>query len=101
AGVAAAARAGDPLALAAFARAGQALAAGIAAAATLVELDVVVIGGGVAQAGELLFGPLRERLGEYATLSYVRGLQVRQAELATGAGLVGAAAAALAAGAEK
>lgn len=63
AAVAAAARAGDPLALAAFARAGQALAAGIAAAATLVELEVVVIGGGVAQAGELLFGPLRERLG--------------------------------------
>ncbi|MCX4750682.1 ROK family protein [Kitasatospora sp. NBC_01287] len=95
AAVAVAARAGDPAALAAFARAGQALAAGIAAAATLVELEVVVIGGGVAQAGELLFGPLRERLGDYATLSYVRGLRLRQAALATDAGLVGAAAAAL------
>lgn len=95
AAVAVAARAGDPVALAAFARAGQALAAGIAAAATLVELEVVVIGGGVAQAGELLFGPLRERLGDYAALSYVRGLRLRPAELATDAGLVGAAAAAL------
>ncbi|MDH6109101.1 glucokinase [Kitasatospora sp. MAP12-15] len=93
--VAAAGRAGDPLALAAFDRAGQALAAGIAATATLVELDVVVIGGGVAQAGELLFGPLRTRLAQYATLGYVQGLRVRPAELATDAGLVGAAAAAL------
>ncbi|MFI9275471.1 ROK family protein [Kitasatospora sp. NPDC052896] len=93
--VAAAAREGDPRALAAFARAGQALAAGIAATTTLVELDVVVIGGGVAQSGDLLLGPLRARLSEYATLSYVRGLRVCLAELSTGAGLVGAAAAAL------
>ncbi|WP_035845362.1 ROK family protein [Kitasatospora azatica] len=93
--VAESARDGDPRALSAFARAGQALAAGIAATATLVELDVVVIGGGVAQAGDLLLGPLRARLAEYATLSYVRGLRICQAELATDAGLVGAAAAAL------
>ncbi|WP_344446557.1 ROK family protein, partial [Kitasatospora nipponensis] len=50
--VADAARAGDPRALGAFARAGQALAAGLAATDTLVELDVVVIGAGVAQVGE-------------------------------------------------
>jgi glucokinase len=95
AAVAESARAGDPRALSAFARAGQALAAGIAATATLVELDVVVIGGGVAQAGELLLGPLRARLAEYATLPYVRGLRICPADLATDAGLVGAAAAAL------
>ncbi len=93
--VAADARAGDRRALAAFARAGQALAAGIAATATLVELDVVVIGGGVALSGELLLGPLRARLAEYATLSYVRGLRICSAELGADAGLVGAAAAAL------
>lgn len=93
AGIAAAARAGDELARAAYRRSGRALAAGIAATATLVELDTVVIGGGVAQAGELLFAPLREALGEYAALPYVRGLRVRPAELGTDAGLVGAAAA--------
>nr|WP_245984337.1 ROK family protein [Streptomyces tateyamensis] len=95
AAVAESARDGDPRALAAFARAGQALAAGIAATATLVELDVVVIGGGVAQSGDLLLGPLRARLAEYATLPYVRGLRIESAALATDAGLVGAAAAAL------
>jgi glucokinase len=94
AGVAAAARTGDPAAVAAFERAAQALAAGIAAAATLVEIEVAVIGGGVAGAGEVLFAPLRERLQRYATLSFASGVRVVPAQLGTDAGLVGAAAAA-------
>jgi glucokinase len=94
AAVAEAARAGDPAALASFDRAAQALAAGIAATATLVELGVVVIGGGVAGAGPLLFEPLRAYLGRYATLSFTSALKVVPAELGTDAGLVGAAAAA-------
>ena len=94
AAVAASARAGDPLAAAAFDRAAKALAAGIAAAATLVEIEVAVIGGGVAGAGEVLFAPLRERLGQYATLSFASGVQAVPAQLGTDAGLVGAAAAA-------
>ncbi|NJP65409.1 ROK family protein, partial [Streptomyces spiramenti] len=71
----------------------SALAAGIAATATLVELDVVVVGGGVAQSGEVLFAPLASALDEYAALPYVRGLPVRPALLGGDAGLVGAAAA--------
>ncbi|MBY8885623.1 ROK family protein [Streptomyces sp. PTM05] len=92
--VAAAARAGDPVAAASFARAAQALAAGIAAAATLVEIEVAVIGGGVAGAGEVLFAPLRDHLRAYATLSFASGVRVLPAQLGTDAGLVGAAAAA-------
>ncbi|MFI9202669.1 ROK family protein [Streptomyces sp. NPDC053048] len=94
AAVAASARAGDAIALASFARAAQALAAGIAATATLVEIEVAVIGGGVAGAGDLLFGPLRERLRDYATLSFASGVEVLPARLGSDAGLVGAAAAA-------
>ncbi|MDF3290244.1 ROK family protein [Streptomyces silvisoli] len=94
AAVAASARAGDPIARASFERAAQALAAGIAACATLVEIQVVVIGGGVAGAGEVLFGPLREQLRRYATLSFASGVEVVPAQLGTDAGLVGAAAAA-------
>ncbi|MFD7908233.1 ROK family protein [Kitasatospora sp. NPDC059747] len=90
--VAEAATAGDRIALASFDRAAKALAAGIAATATLVDLDRVVIGGGVATAGELLFTPLARYLDEYAALPYVRGLDVRHAELGTDAGLIGAAA---------
>ncbi|MCX5207082.1 ROK family protein [Streptomyces sp. NBC_00237] len=95
AAVAAAAEAGDPVALASFERAAQALAAGIAATATLVEVEIAVVGGGVAGAGEVLFAPLRRALGDYAKLSFVRKLRVVPARMGTDAGLVGAAAAAL------
>ncbi|MCX4678911.1 ROK family protein [Streptomyces sp. NBC_01433] len=94
AAVAAAARAGDPVAVASYERAAQALAAGIAATATLVEIDIAVVGGGVAGAGEVLFAPLRRSLRDYATLSFVRRLTVAPAVMGTDAGLVGAAAAA-------
>lgn len=94
AGVAAAAEAGDPVARAAFDRAGRALAAAIAATATLVETDIAVIGGGVAASGETLFAPIRRHLADYATLSFVRELKVVPASLGTHAGLIGAAAAA-------
>ena len=88
---AAAARAGDPVAVASFERAAQALAAGIAATATLVEIEIAVIGGGVAGAGEVLFAPLRRALRDYATLSFVQRLTVVPAQMGTDAGLVGAA----------
>ncbi|MFV0131122.1 ROK family protein [Streptomyces sp. HMX112] len=96
AAVAAAARAGDRVATASFERAARALAAGIAATATLVEIDIAVIGGGVASAGDVLFVPLRRALRDYATLSFVRRLTVAPALTGTDAGLLGAAAAALA-----
>ncbi|MHB9864329.1 ROK family protein [Streptomyces sp. YIM S03343] len=96
AAVAAAARDGDPIAVASFERAAQALAAGIAATATLVEIDIAVIGGGVGKAGEVLFAPLRRALGDYATLSFAEHVKVVPAQMGTDAGLVGAAAAALA-----
>ncbi|MET8619711.1 ROK family protein [Streptomyces albidoflavus] len=95
AAVAAAARAGDPVARASFARAGRALAAGIAATATLAEIRIAVIGGGVAAAGDVLFAPLRRALDQYATLAFVRGLTVVPARTGTDAGLIGAAAAVL------
>ncbi|WP_030610711.1 ROK family protein [Streptomyces sclerotialus] len=94
AAVAASARAGNAVALRSFARAAQALAAGIAATATLVEIEIAVIGGGVAGAGDILFTPLRRTLREYATLSFARDITVVPAQMGTDAGVVGAAAAA-------
>jgi glucokinase len=88
--------AGDEIALAAFARAGRALAFAIAGAATTLDLSLVVIGGGVASAGEVLFGPLREELAARARLDFVRDLRVVPAALGEQAGLIGAAALVLA-----
>lgn len=58
------------------------------------EIKIAVVGGGVANAGDVLFLPLRRALREYATLSFVQNLTVAPALTGTNAGLVGAAAAA-------
>jgi glucokinase len=72
--------------------ASYALARGIASAANLLDLDRVVIGGGVAQSGDLLFVPLEEELRRRACLSFSHNVEVRRAELGAEAGAVGAAA---------
>ncbi len=90
--LAAAAAAGDPVALRAFRRGATAVAAMIASVGAVCDLDLVVIGGGVAKAGPVLFEPLREALGRYAGLDFIAGLEVVPAQLGGDAGLVGAAA---------
>ena len=87
-----AANAGDPVALRAFDRGATALAAMIASVAAVCDLDRVVIGGGVARSGPLLFDRLRAALAGYARLTFLRDLRVLPAELGGDAGLVGAAA---------
>jgi glucokinase len=87
-----AARAGDPVATQAFQRCGQAVGLAIVATAAVCDLDLAVIGGGVAQTGDLLFEPVRATLATHARLSYLRGLRVEPAKLGTTAGLYGAAA---------
>ena len=87
-----AAAAADPVALRAFDRGAEAIAAMIASVAAVCDLDLVVIGGGVAQAGPVLFGPLHTALRRYAALDFITGLQVVRAALGGEAGLVGAAA---------
>ncbi len=89
--LAVAAAAGEPVAVTAFRRGATALAAMIASVAAVCDLDVVVIGGGVAAAGPLLFDPLRAALADYARLDYLTGLRVLPAALGAAAGLVGAA----------
>ncbi len=87
-----AANAGDPVALRAFRRGATAVAAMIASVGAVCDLDLVVIGGGVAKSGALLFDPVREALAGYARLDFIRDLRVLPAELGGDAGLVGAAA---------
>jgi glucokinase len=87
-----AANAGVAVAQQAFRRGATAVAAMIASVGAVCDLDLVVIGGGVAKSGALLFDPLREALATYARLDFLRGLRVLPAELGGDAGLVGAAA---------
>jgi glucokinase len=90
--LAAAAIAGDSVALQAFTRGATAVAAMIASVGAVCDLDLVVIGGGVAKAGGLLFDPLRAALSRYARLDFIAGMRVVPAELGGEAGLIGAAA---------
>ncbi len=85
------ARAGDETALRVIDHGMRALAAGIATTATELDVSVVVLGGGVSKAGEVIFEPLRRHLRDFAVLDYVAELEVRPAILET-AGLLGAAA---------
>ncbi|GAA2283618.1 hypothetical protein GCM10010149_30900 [Nonomuraea roseoviolacea subsp. roseoviolacea] len=94
--LAADARAGDEVAMAAMRRAGHALGVAIASATHLCDLELVTVGGGLAQAGEPLFGPLEEALRAHARMGFARRVRVTPAALGQDAGLVGAAALVLA-----
>jgi glucokinase len=86
-----AARAGDAAAIAAFARAGEYVGRVLAGAIVLLWPERVVVGGGVADAGELLLGPLREEIRRRACVAPVDRIAVVAAELGSRAGAVGAA----------
>jgi glucokinase len=90
--VTAAARAGDEVSADAFAQIGRWLGMGLADLVQILDPQVLVVGGGVVDAGELLLGPARR--------SYVESLAQRgrlpvadllPAELGNTAGVVGAA----------
>lgn len=83
---------GDEIPVRAFRRGARAVAAMIASVGAACDLDLVVIGGGVAQAGPVLFDPLREALKGYLGLDFIAGMRVVRAELGGEAGLIGAAA---------
>jgi glucokinase len=89
--VASAALAGDSVAVEALEAAGRALGAGLATIGLVLDPDVIVIGGGVAAAGEPLLGPARE---EFSHRAYIGGAEltpVVPAVLGNTAGVVGAA----------
>lgn len=87
-----AAKAGDPVAMGAFAIAGTWLGRGLADLAAVLDPEVFVIGGGVSEAGDLLLASARQTLADKLIGQTNRPApMVRSAELGNSAGLVGAA----------
>lgn len=86
-----AARAGDPRGVGALEEVAGRLAHGIANPLTVLLPERVVVGGGVAGAGELLLGPLRRALADRAVLVPVEWYDVVPAAVGAYAGAVGAA----------
>ena len=87
-----AARAGDPFALEQLASVGRWLGEGIASLTAVLDPAVVVIGGGVSAADDLLLDPVRQAFSTQLTGRGHRPmLEIRKARLGNRAGLIGAA----------
>lgn len=87
-----AAQEGDAAALACFAEVGRWLGQGLCDLAALLDPGLFVVGGGVADAGELLLEPARAHFIEHLPGgSHRPHAEIRHAELGNEAGLVGAA----------
>ena len=85
------ARSGDPVAIAGLASVGRYLGIGIANLITLLAPDRVVIGGGVAAAGEPLLGPALEEVRRRTRMTSLADVAIVTAELGLWAGAMGAA----------
>jgi glucokinase len=86
-----AARAADPRAIAGLALVGRYLGIGIANMIAVINPDVVVIGGGIAAAFDLLHGPIEAELRERVRTTALDRVRLVPAELGTWAGAIGAA----------
>ena len=86
-----AARAGDPVATTGIQRMGRYLGIGIANMVTVVTPDRVVVGGGIAAAADLLFGPIRDELRRRVHTTQLDEVELVVAELGPWAGAIGAA----------
>jgi glucokinase len=89
--ISALAREGDPVARGAIAAVGHWLGVGIVSLVNIFNPQVVVIGGGVSAAGELLLGPAREVVARHALAPGRDVVEIVVAGLGPEAGMLGAA----------
>ena len=83
-------RAGEEAALEVLAGIGRYLGAGIATLVNVFEPELVVIGGGFGEAGELLLGPARQVLAREGLAPAREAVRVVEAQLGGDAGVIGA-----------
>jgi glucokinase len=86
-----AAEQGDPLAKAAFARAGKYIGLAISNYLHIFNPSIIILGGGVSFSGAFLMEPLRAAIAEHIlSPEYLHGLVITTAALGDDAGLMGA-----------
>ena len=91
-GITKAAAAGEPLAVAALADVGEWLGRGLASLVAVLDPEVIVVGGGVSEAGDLLLDPARRQFAASVTGADVRPLpRIVPALMGNDAGVIGAA----------
>jgi len=84
-----AAKAGDAIALRVWEDLGTELGAALASVVWVVNPDIIVIGGGVAKAGELIFDPVRRAVRGRTSEVIHRDLRIVPAALGNDAGIIG------------
>ncbi|MFI3301441.1 MAG: ROK family protein [Candidatus Gastranaerophilales bacterium] len=85
-----AAKAGDPVAQRIFAIMGEYIGIGMSGIVNLLNPEKIIIGGGVAEAGEFLLKPLEETLKKRAMKIAGETVQIVPAQLGNSAGVIGA-----------
>jgi glucokinase len=85
------ARAGDARAIAGLAEIGRYLGIGISNAVTVITPELVILGGGWAEAGALIIEPIKAEMRRRVITTPVERVEVVLAELGTWAGAIGAA----------
>lgn len=88
--VAKAAEAGDPVAKRIFTIIGEYIGIGLTSVINLLNPERVIIGGGVAEAGDLLLEPIRKTIKERAMVVAGSSVEIVPAELGNSAGVIGA-----------
>jgi glucokinase len=91
----AAAHSGDTVAKQLWAQIGMEIGAALANIVWLLNPDTIVIGGGVAKAGDLLFEPIRTAIRSVTMPTFYEELKILPAALGNDAGVIGCAAIAL------
>lgn len=90
-----AAKAGDQLAQGLWTEIGNEIGSALASVVWLLNPDTIVIGGGVANAGNLVFDPIRRTIDQQTSLHFHDELRIVAASLGNEAGIIGNAALAL------
>ena len=88
--VAQAALQGDVVAKRIFTKMGEIIGLGLSSVVNLLNPEKVIIGGGVADAGDILFNPIRETISKRAMPIQGSNVKIVPAELGNTAGVIGA-----------
>ena len=87
--VAVAAKEGDPVARQIFKIMGEYIGMGLVSVVNLLNPEKIIIGGGVADAGEILFNPIKETIANRA-MTIQKEVEIVPAQLGNTAGVIGA-----------
>ena len=81
---------GDAVAKRIYAKMGEMIGLGLTSVINLLNPERVIIGGGVADAGDILFNPIKETIAKRAMPIQAKSVEIVPAQLGNTAGVIGA-----------